>query len=621
MSTRQRYFIGCGVALLVLVGCGALFAFGGWGAWQLWNASQNPLAYEVTARFEPLQIQEDGTFKLLLTVSNQDERPLTVERLRLPAELVLNASLSSSEPAALSEDRQGQLIFDVVVAPGAQETLALTFDGAVPGNSVAYLEVEAGGEMQRVPLRLAVASRPVIPTATPTPISELTPTPEFPAALGMIPFPAVVQIFAMVEEEGELEIGWSGSGSIISADGLILTNAHVVLSDKHFDVSELQVGLTVDENRPPEVMYVAEVLQADPQLDIAVIRIDTDLNGRAVDREALDLPFVPIGDSSVLRLGDTLIILGYPGIGGETITLTRGEVSGFTTEPNQSERTFIKTSATIAGGNSGGLVANEHGELIGVPTQLGYGGEDEFVDCRVLADTNRDGFVDERDTCVPTGGFINALRPVLLAVPLIEAAQRGEIKIGTLLSPEVEIPLGGQILFEDDFQAPRGWDSGGDDYARRWLAGGEYYIEITPDNYFGWANPGLEFDDTVISVDVRAEDTTGQSDFGVLCRYQDDENFYALEASEDGYYAIWKAVDGEFIDLVSWAYSDLIPQGQPVHVTAACIGDTLSLAINGELLASTVDVDHSHGDVGLIAGTWEDGDQVMAFDNFVVRAP
>lgn len=620
MSQRQKLILGCGL-LALLAGCGLLFSLGGLGVWRLWDSSNSARQYEVQVRIEPLEVQAQGPFQLILTVTNLDQRPLLVERVRLPAALVLNARLISSEPVVTGPDKQGQLDLALEVAPGEPQELVLVFDGAVPGDYVEFLEVEASRVWQRVPLRLSVAARPEAPTITPTPLAALTPTPQFASVLGMIPFPAVVQIFAMVAEEGQLEIGWTGSGSIISADGLILTNAHVVLSDKHYDVEQLQVGLTVSENRPPEVQYLAEVLQADPQLDIAVIRIVSDLEGEPLAETALDLPYVPLGDSSLLRLGDSLTILGYPGIGGETITLTRGEVSGFTNEPNQSGRTYIKTSATIAGGNSGGLVANERGELIGVPTQLGYGGEDEFVDCRVLADTNRDGFVDERDTCVPTGGFINALRPVQLALPLIEAAQRGEVKIGSFFTPQVEIPQQGEILFEDDFQTPRGWDTGGGEYVRRWLASGEYFIQVIPENYFGWANPGLDFTDAVISVDVRAERSSGQSDFGVLCRYQDDDNFYALEASEDGYYAIWKSVAGEFYDLVSWSYSDRIPQNQPVRLTAACIGDTLSLAVNGELLASVTDNDHGSGDVGLIAGTWEVADQVMAFDNFVVRSP
>ncbi len=176
-------------------------------------------------------------------------------------------------------------------------------------------------------------------------------------------------------------------------------------------------------------------------------------------RAVLDLPVVPLGDSQALRLGDEMYILGYPGIGGETITLTSGEVSGFTAESGRGERAFIKTSATIAGGNSGGLAANARGELIGVPTQLGYGGDGQYIDCRVLADTNRDGRIDDQDSCVPTGGFINALRPLDLATPLIEAAQRGEVAVISGQIEEAEMPAGGAVLYQEDFSDPNsGWD-------------------------------------------------------------------------------------------------------------------------------------------------------------------
>jgi hypothetical protein len=330
---------------------------------------------------------------------------------------------------------------------------------------------------------------------------------------------------------------------------------------------------------------------------------------------------VTLGDSDALRLGDALTILGYPGIGGETITLTRGEVSGFTSESGRGDRSFIKTSATIAGGNSGGLAANTAGELIGVPTQLGYGGEDEFVDCRVLADTNRDGVVDELDNCVPTGGFINALRPVSLAIPLIEAARRGEVLIGALPEEQVEIPQEGEILFEDTFSNPQsGWDIGGDDSANRSYTAGEYQIEVRPDNYYAWANPGRSFGDVIITVDARAVQSTGTGDFGLICRYLDEDNFYALEISEDGYFAIWKAEDGEFFDLVEWTYSSQVPLSADVSVTAACIGDLLVLSVEDIVLAEVRDAAHVDGDVGLIAGTWDEGDLIMAFDNYIVRS-
>jgi hypothetical protein len=63
-------------------------------------------------------------------------------------------------------------------------------------------------------------------------------------------------------------------------------------------------------------------------------------------------------------LGESIVILGYPVIGGGTITLTRGEVSGFTAEEPFGNRAFIKTSGTIAGGNSGGLAVNFLGKSL-----------------------------------------------------------------------------------------------------------------------------------------------------------------------------------------------------------------------------------------------------------------
>jgi serine protease Do len=90
------------------------------------------------------------------------------------------------------------------------------------------------------------------------------------------------------------------------------------------------------------------------------------------------------------------------------------------------DRAWIKTDATIAGGNSGGLAANDTGFIIGVPTIAASGTAGDITDCRVVQDTNGDGQLDSRDTCIPIGGFINGLRPVNLALPLIQAAQMGQ---------------------------------------------------------------------------------------------------------------------------------------------------------------------------------------------------
>ena len=137
----------------------------------------------------------------------------------------------------------------------------------------------------------------------------------------------------------------------------------------------------------------------------------------------LNLKAVALGDSDVLELGDSLRIFGYPGIGGETVTLASGTVSGFSHERGvKDRRAWVKTDATIAGGNSGGTAINERGELIGIPTQAAAGSDVKPVDARPVIDTNQDGRIDERDTPMAVGGFINGLRPVNLAKPLLKKA-------------------------------------------------------------------------------------------------------------------------------------------------------------------------------------------------------
>ncbi|MEJ2757031.1 MAG: serine protease, partial [Anaerolineales bacterium] len=393
-----------------------------------------------------------------------------------------------------------------------------------------------------------------------------------PATAKAIPYESVVQIVAMYyDDNNRLVQGWTGSGSIITADGLILTNAHVVLPDRYFNVDALAVSFTVAEDQPPQMRYYAEVVQADEPLDIAVIRITTDLNGTPVNSASLNLPYVPLGDADNLRLGDSITILGYPGIGGDTITLTRGEVSGFTSEANRGPRSFIKTSGTIAGGNSGGLAADSTGHIIGIPTQLGYGGEDQFVDCRVLADTNRDGVVDDRDNCIPTGGFINALRPINLALPMIEAAKQGQVTINQaepIPTTAAEMPNDGEIIFQDDFSTVKGdWTWEGTEGSSQY-DGEELRINVTAAEYLVWGLAGENFGDVIIEVDTNVTTTAGDGDFGIICRYQDESNYYAMEISEDGYFIIWKYANSEYFALVDWTYSSAINTSAPNHLSA-----------------------------------------------------
>jgi S1-C subfamily serine protease len=258
---------------------------------------------------------------------------------------------------------------------------------------------------------------------------------------------ATVQIYALYDTGGaDWDIVWTGSGSILTPDGLILTNAHVV-DNRYDEYTDLGVAITGRTDEPPQLSYLADIAAIDYGLDLAVIRVVTDLSGSSI---VPSLSIISLGDSDLLGIGADLRIFGYPGIGGDTITFTEGAVSGFNQERGVNGRAWIKTDATIAGGNSGGMAVNSEGELIGVPTQASSGDEDgAIVDCRPVVDTNRDGSIDELEPCVPIGGFINGLRPVNLAVPLIDAAI-GNREYAGGMDPSTP-PTGGFDLSETDF--------------------------------------------------------------------------------------------------------------------------------------------------------------------------
>jgi len=240
---------------------------------------------------------------------------------------------------------------------------------------------------------------------------------------------ATVQIYGLFNQNGQLVPGYVGSGTIISADGLILTNAHVAdpaaVGEPDFHPDALAVGLVSSEDKPPVLSYHAEVLAIDGYLDLAVIRITTTLDGGSVNPGDLQLPYVALGNSDQVHVGDHVNIYGFPAIGGETITYTDGNISGFTAEDSIGDRAWMKTDATISGGNSGGLAADDSGRIIGVPSRASSGSGGEITDCRVVQDTNGDGVLNSQDNCIPIGGFINALRPINLAVPLINSAKSG----------------------------------------------------------------------------------------------------------------------------------------------------------------------------------------------------
>jgi S1-C subfamily serine protease len=390
----------------------------------------------------PTKAEVGEPMKLIITVRNDSTNYLSLDEIRLPELLLNTADVASIVPGTLNhseyEDERGYQI-GFLMAPGDQRQFEITLIPRQSDDFVGDIRVIAGDKVSttgfRLVFELPVAQAPApqvsstsetapSPTATLQPTETIAPT----ATSQLIPYSSVVKITARIKYSSYLKDVWTGSGAIVSPEGLILTNAHLVTPGQGFRPDFYEIALTQDPSLPPAEMYYAEPVIVDEDLDLAVLRITTDLKYNLVDTTDLNLPALPMGNSADLRLGDPLIILGYPGIGGETITLTRGDVGGFTVTDNVLEPAFIKTSAAISGGTSGGVALDQFGRLVAIPTRLGYGQQSgDLVDCRVVADTNGDGNVDQRDVCVPVGGFINALRPVNLAKPLIERAMNSPL--------------------------------------------------------------------------------------------------------------------------------------------------------------------------------------------------
>jgi hypothetical protein len=129
-----------------------------------------------------------------------------------------------------------------------------------------------------------------------------------------------------------------------------------------------------------------------------------------------------------------------------------------------------------------------------------------------------------------------------------------------------------------------------------------------------------------VSIEVDATKVSGADDnyFGILCRYQDDQNYYYFLVSSNGYYVIGKYKNGQYIALIKdgWLYSDYIHQGETTNrLRADCIGNTLALYINDSRLSEVDDSDFGLGDIGLTAASLNTAGTEILFDNFVARRP
>ncbi len=162
------------------------------------------------------------------------------------------------------------------------------------------------------------------------------------------PFRQFFDRFGGMPQAQEREVFSLGSGFIIDAEGYVITNNHVVA-----EADEVTVTLSDDRK------FTADVIGRDPKTDLALLKI----------KDSKPLPFVPMGDSDAMRVGDWVIAIGNPfGLGG---SVTQGIISARQRSINAGPfDDFLQTDAPINRGNSGGPLFNTKGEVIGINSAI-----------------------------------------------------------------------------------------------------------------------------------------------------------------------------------------------------------------------------------------------------------
>ncbi|NOZ73115.1 MAG: hypothetical protein GXP38_14620 [Chloroflexi bacterium] len=378
---------------------------------------------------------------------------------------------------------------------------------------------------------------------------------------------------------GEEDSYSTGSGTVLSADGLILTNFHVV---GDIDKGNLynDDGLVFIAVNPPDLRsepvwkYRASVIKSSQQLDLAVLRID----GLLAEDETqlpqnLGLIPVPLGTSDDLLIGDEINTFGFPGIGRGSVTFTRGIVAGFLDEDRDGVLDWIKTDADIARGNSGGLATDAQGRMIGIPSA---------------------GIAD-----VETASSISLIRPVDLALPLIRAAQNQATttEVDKDTKPSTLSPVAPKVK-SVQFAAAIDRSGNAIDPDSRFDVGVKaIYAVFDYENFendaefvFRWRREGLD----IASNHFRWQEGTSGSDW---------VNIYARQALQPGYYELELLLGGESVYRGGFIIGDRIqtPSGSFGPITFARDIDDASQPVGADVIFSDVDTIYAFFDVYNVA--------------------
>ena len=187
-------------------------------------------------------------------------------------------------------------------------------------------------------------------------------------------FDATVMVVVADIVDGRLRARGGGSGVIVGKDGSILTNYHVIHDRNGRLHDAFVIGRFSEQDKAPQLHCAGKPSRSKLQreLDLALIKCDLDLDGRSwgATSGGATWPTLPLAHTADIKMGQRIWVLGYPDVGGGGLTLSEGEVEGWSGVDGAVGRDFIKTDAAIRHGNSGGPVVSDDGRLVGIASAV-----------------------------------------------------------------------------------------------------------------------------------------------------------------------------------------------------------------------------------------------------------
>jgi hypothetical protein len=218
--------------------------------------------------------------------------------------------------------------------------------------------------------------------------------------------------------------------------------------------------------------------------------------------------------------------------------------------------------------------------------------------------------------------------PACLALGLLLSACSGMPSSTPAGPTEVDLGAGPTpviltLVYQDNFtDQSSGWDDAFDTYTMRQYGGQRYHVEVRAPNLFTWGLSNRNISDFVLEVNAKQEDGPDNNCYGIIFRYQDPDNFYRFDITGDGLFLLSKFVGGHWLTLVDWTASPAIHRGVAENVLRiSCLGQDISAYVNGQLVATAHDDAFRQGDIGLSAGSFDQPNVEISYDNLVVWAP